>query len=203
MLEKALRKSIAGTYNCVSVDGDTSTNDSCLLLANGCAGNEIIDSEGEDFDKFRKALKALTINLARQMAADGEGAHALFEVTVKGASSRDQAVKLSKSVISSSLVKTAIAGHDANWGRIICAMGYSGAVFDVNKTDLTFKSAAGELQIARGGVTTGFSEELATKILSEKEITAVIDIHEGDKEATAWGCDLTHEYININADYRS
>ena len=145
----------------------------------------------------------LTKTLARRMAADGEGAHALFEVKVQGASTKEQAVTIAKSVIGSSLVKTAIAGHDANWGRIICAMGYSGASFDPMAVSLSFISSAGEIKIAENGVSTGYSEETATQILSEDEITALIDLHEGSAEATAWGCDLTHEYININADYRS
>lgn len=203
MARKALKESVEDSFNMISVDGDTSTNDTCLLLANGMAGNEMICSEGKDYETFLEALKLLTKNLARRMAADGEGAQALFEVIVKGASSKQQAVTLAKSVIGSSLVKTAIAGHDANWGRIICAMGYSGAEFDPQRVDLTFKSAAGEVKIATDSVSTGYSEELATKILSEKEISAIIDIKEGNEEATAWGCDLTHEYISINADYRS
>ena len=201
--QKALLSCVQDSFNMISVDGDQSTNDTCLLLANGLAGNEMITEEGKDYETFCEALALITKNLARRMAADGEGAHALFEVTVEGASSREQAVRLAKSVIESSLVKTAIAGHDANWGRIICAMGYSGAEFDQQKVDLTFRSRAGEVLIARNGVSTGYSEELATKILSEDEITAVIDIKEGSDSATAWGCDLTHEYITINADYRS
>ncbi len=203
MAQKALLTCVRDSFNMISVDGDQSTNDTCLLLANGLAGNEEITQEDEDYKVFLEALLTVTKNLARRMAADGEGAHALFEVKVKGASTKKQAVTLAKSVVESSLVKTAIAGHDANWGRIICAMGYSGAEFDPAKVDLSFVSAAGEVEIAHNSVSTGYSEELATKILSEKEITAVIDIHEGDREATAWGCDLTHEYININADYRS
>lgn len=203
MAQKALLSCVQDSFNMISVDGDQSTNDTCLLLANGLAGNEMITEEGKDYETFCEALALITKNLARRMAADGEGAHALFEVIVEGASSREQAVRLAKSVIESSLVKTAIAGHDANWGRIICAMGYSGAEFDQQKVDLTFRSRAGEVLIARNGVSTGYSEELATKILSEDEITAVIDIKEGSDSATAWGCDLTHEYITINADYRS
>lgn len=203
MLQKALLSCVQDSFNMISVDGDQSTNDTCLLFANGLAGNEEITVEGADYETFCEALSLITKNLARRMAADGEGAHALFEVTVQGASSKQQAVTLAKSVIESSLVKTAIAGHDANWGRIICAMGYSGAQFDQQKVDLTFRSRAGEVLIARNGVSTGYSEELATKILSEDEITAVIDIKEGSDCATAWGCDLTHEYITINADYRS
>lgn len=204
LMQKALLTSVEDSFNMISVDGDMSTNDTCLLMANGLAGNEKVTlEESADYQAFLEALQSVTKKLARAMAKDGEGAHALFEVTVKGASSREQAVTLSKSVVESSLVKTAIAGHDANWGRIICAMGYSGALFDERKVDLTFSSRAGEIVIAKDGVTTGFDEALATKILSEDEITATIDIKEGDQTATAWGCDLTHEYITINADYRS
>lgn len=203
LAQKALLSCVQDSFNMISVDGDQSTNDTCLLLANGLAGNAQITEENEDYAVFLEALSEVTKNLARRMAADGEGAHALFETVVKGASSRQQAVTLAKAVIESSLVKTAIAGHDANWGRIICAMGYSGAQFDPRRVDLVFRSAAGEVVIARDGVSTGYSEELATKILSEAEITAVIDIKEGNESATAWGCDLTHEYITINADYRS
>ena len=203
MAQQALLSCVRDSFNMISVDGDQSTNDTCLLFANGLAGNPEITDEGEDYELFYSALEMVTRNLARRMAADGEGAHALFEVKVVGASTKKQAVTLAKSVIGSSLVKTAIAGHDANWGRIICAMGYSGAQFDPERVDLTFESSAGSVKIAQDSVSTGYSEELATKILSQEEITAVIDIKEGDAEATAWGCDLTKEYISINADYRS
>lgn len=203
MAQKALLSCVQDSFNMISVDGDESTNDTCLLFANGLAGNPEITEEGEAYEAFVRALALVTKNLARRMAADGEGAHALFEVKVKGASSRQQAVQIAKSVVGSSLVKTAIAGHDANWGRIICAMGYSGAVFDPAKVNLIFRSSAGTVRITKNGVSTGYSEELATEILSQKEITAVIDIQEGDFEACAWGCDLTHEYITINADYRN
>ena len=203
MLTKAVKANVADTFNMVSVDGDTSTNDTMLVMANGLAGNDEITEENEDFKKFSDALLAVNTYLAKQMAGDGEGATALFEVKVVGAESKEQAVTIAKSVVSSSLVKTAIAGHDANWGRICCAMGYSGAQFDPEKVDLYFKSSAGELKIAENSVTTGYSEEKATEILSQSEITAIIDIKMGNAEATAWGCDLTHEYISINADYRS
>ena len=203
MAQKALLSCVKDSFNMISVDGDESTNDTCVLLANGLAANEEITQEGADYEVFYAALELVTKNLARRMAADGEGAHALFEVKVTGASTKEQAITLAKSVIESNLVKTAIAGHDANWGRIIGAMGYSGAKFDPQKVDLAFESKAGFVQIARNSVSTGYSEEEATKILSENEITAIIDIHEGDQEATAWGCDLTYEYISINADYRS
>ena len=203
MLTKAVKANVEDTFNMVSVDRDTSTNDTMLVLANGLAGNDEITEENEDFKKFSDALLAVNTYLAKKMAGDGEGATALFEVVVKGAESKSQAVTIAKSVVTSNLVKTAIAGHDANWGRILCAMGYSGAQFDPEKVDLYFKSSAGELKIVENSVSTGYSEEKATEILSQPEITALIDIKMGDAEATAWGCDLTHEYISINADYRS
>lgn len=203
MLQKAQSASIKDTYNMISVDGDTSTNDTALILANGLAGNDEITGEGEDFDTFLEALNMVNTVLAKKMAGDGEGATALFEVKVIGAESKEQAVTLSKSVIASNLTKAAIFGHDANWGRILCAMGYSGAEFNPEKVDLYFESAAGKLKIIENGVSTGYSEELATKILSEKEVTAIADIKMGDACATAWGCDLTFDYVKINADYRS
>ncbi len=203
MLTKAVKANVEDTFNMVSVDGDTSTNDTMLVMANGLAGNDEITEDNEDFKKFSDALLAVNTYLAKQMAGDGEGATALFEVKVVGAETKEQAVTIAKSVVSSSLVKTAIAGHDANWGRICCAMGYSGAQFDPEKVDLYFISKAGELKIAENSVTTGYSEEKATEILSQSEVTALIDIKMGNVEATAWGCDLTHEYISINADYRS
>ena len=203
MLQEALSRSVKKSYNMISVDGDTSTNDTCLLLANGLAGNPEICAPGESFDLFCEALDTVNIYLARRMAADGEGATALLEVTVEGAASDEDAVLMAKSVIGSSLVKTAVAGHDANWGRVLCAMGYSGASFDPEKVDLYFSSAVGELQIISDGVDTGYSEQMATRILSQKEIRFRIVLREGEGRATAWGCDLTHEYISINADYRS
>jgi len=204
VLQAALTKCVGESFNMISVDGDTSTNDTCLLFANGLAGNaKLCEAAGADFETFTEALMLLTKALARRMAWDGEGAHALLEATVEGASSKEQAVTIAKSVITSSLVKTAVAGHDANWGRILCAMGYSGAVFEPEKVDLTLASRAGSLLIVSGGVATDYSEETATKILSEDEITVRIDLKEGSETATAWGCDLTHEYISINADYRS
>ncbi len=203
MLQRALSDDIKDTYNMVSVDGDTSTNDTVLLLANGMAGNPVIDRENEDYAVFKEALNYVNTELAKKIAGDGEGATCLFEVKVIGAESKEQAVTLSKSVITSSLTKAAIYGHDANWGRILCAMGYSGASFDPDRVDLYFESAAGKLKIIENGVSTGYSEEMATKILSEEYVTATADIKMGEASATAWGCDLTHEYVNINADYRS
>ena len=203
MLQKALSCVVPDTYNMVSVDGDTSTNDTVLLLANGMAENPMITEEGPDYDAFLEALLFVNTTLAKKIASDGEGASALFEVKIIGAESKEQAVTLSKSIITSNLTKAAIFGHDANWGRILCAMGYSGAQFDPEKVDLYFESAAGKLQIIENGVATDYSEEFATKILSEKEVTAIADIKMGEATATAWGCDLTYEYVSINADYRS
>ena len=202
-LQKALSEDVEDTYNMISVDGDTSTNDTAILLANGLAGNQEITYASPEYETFKEALHMVNETLAKKMAGDGEGATALFEVKVVGAESIKQAKTLAKSVVCSNLTKAAIAGHDANWGRILCAMGYSGVQFDPEKVDLFFKSKAGKLQIIENGVATDYSEEAATKILSEPEITATADIKMGDYSATAWGCDLTHEYININADYRS
>lgn len=203
LLQKALSASVEDTYNMVSVDGDTSTNDTVLLLANGLAGNEMITEENEAYARFAEALNYVNTYLAKAIAGDGEGATALFEVKIIGAQSKAQAVTLSKSVVTSSLTKAAIYGHDANWGRILCAMGYSGAQFDPEKVDLYFESAAGKLQIIENGVACDYSEEEATKILSEEAVTAIADIKMGDATATAWGCDLTYDYVKINADYRS
>ena len=202
-LQKALSEDVEDTYNMISVDGDTSTNDTAILLANGLAGNQEITYASPEYETFKEALHMVNETLAKKMAGDGEGATALFEVKVVGAESIKQAKTLAKSVVCSNLTKAAIAGHDANWGRILCAMGYSGAQFDPEKVDLFFESKVGKLQIIENGVATDYSEEAATKILSEPEITATADIKMGDYSATAWGCDLTHEYININADYRS
>ena len=202
-LQKALSEDVEDTYNMISVDGDTSTNDTAILLANGLAGNQEITYASPEYETFKEALHMVNETLAKKMAGDGEGATALFEVKVVGAESIKQAKTLAKSVVCSNLTKAAIAGHDANWGRILCAMGYSGVQFDPEKVDLFFESKAGKLQIIEHGVATDYSEEVATKILSEPEITATADIKMGDYSATAWGCDLTHEYININADYRS
>ena len=203
LLQEALSQDVKDTYNMVSVDGDTSTNDTVLLLANGMAGNPEITEKNEDYQKFCEALNYINTTLAKKIAGDGEGATALFEVKIIGAESKEQAVTLSKSVVTSSLTKAAIYGHDANWGRILCAMGYSGAQFDPEKVDLYFESKAGKIQIIENGVAVDYSEEEATKILSEDAVTAIADIKMGDCTATAWGCDLTYDYIKINADYRS
>ena len=185
------------------MDGDTSTNDTVLLLTNGLAGNPEITEKNEDYEAFKAALHVVNETLAKKIAGDGEGCTALFEVKIVGAESKEQAVTLAKSVITSNLTKAAIFGHDANWGRILCAMGYSGARFDPEQVDLFFESAAGKLQIIEDGVAVDYSEEEATRILSQPEVTAVADIKMGDQTATAWGCDLTFDYVKINADYRS
>ena len=202
-LQKALSTDIEDTYNMISVDGDTSTNDTVLLLANGMADNKKIKVGTPEYDLFLEALHYVNETLAKKMAGDGEGATALFEAKIIGASTKEQAKILAKSIVCSNLTKAAIAGHDANWGRILCAMGYSGAEFDPEKVDLYFESAAGKLKIIENGVALDYSEEKATEILSQPEITATADIKEGSAEAAAWGCDLTHGYIDINADYRS
>ena len=203
LLLKALQEDVEDTFNMISVDGDTSTNDTCVLMANGLAGNPEITEENEDYAAFCQALHYVNENLAKQMAGDGEGATALFEVKVVGAATKEQAKVLSKSVITSSLTKAAIYGHDANWGRILCAMGYSGAEFDPERVDLYFESAAGHMQIIKDSVALDYSEEEATRILSEPAVTVIADVKMGGATATAWGCDLTYDYVKINADYRS
>ena len=202
-LQKALSDDVNDTYNMISVDGDTSTNDSVVLLANGMAENEVITVDSESYKTFAEALHEINEYLAKKIAGDGEGATALFEVTVVGADTKETAKTLAKSIVCSNLTKTAIAGHDANWGRILCAMGYSGAQFDPEKVDLFFESKAGKIQIIENGTAVDYSEEKATEILSQEEVKAVADVKMGSESATAWGCDLTHGYIDINADYRS
>jgi len=202
-LQKALSADVKDTYNMISVDGDTSTNDTVLLLANGAAGNEEIKPGTESYWLFAEALHVINKYLAKKMAGDGEGATALFEAIVIGATSKKKAAVIAKAIVCSNLVKTAIAGHDANWGRILCAMGYSGARFDPEKVDLFFVSKAGKIQIIADGTAVDYSEQKAAEILSQEEVTAIADLKEGTSEATAWGCDLTHGYIDINADYRS
>ena len=203
LLLHALREDVKDTYNMVSVDGDTSTNDTVLLLASGLAENPEITEMNEDYEQFAAALREVNTCLAKKIAGDGEGATALFEVRVTGAASKEDAVKLAKSVVGSSLTKAAIYGHDANCGRVLCALGYAGVPFDPEKVDLTFHSGAGSVKVIENGVFTGFSEEKATEVLSDSHVTAVADMKMGECEATAWGCDLTHEYVTINADYRS
>ncbi len=202
-LQEALSADVQDTYNMISVDGDTSTNDTCIVLANGRAGNPEIVSGTEGYRAFAQALHAVNEYLAKKIAADGEGAAALLEVKAIHCESKEQARTIAKSIVCSNLVKTAVAGHDANWGRILCAMGYSGAAFDPESVDLYFESRAGKIQITSDSTAVDYSEEEATKILSEPEVRAIVDIKAGDAQAAAWGCDLTHGYININADYRS
>lgn len=203
LLQEALSTSVTNTFNMISVDGDTSTNDTCLVLANGLAGNTEITEKGEAYDKFFEALNTVNTWLARTMAGDGEGATALLETVVYNADTKQNARTLAKSVICSSLVKAAIYGHDANWGRILCALGYSGVQFNPENIELYYESKAGKLKIYENGVDTGYSEEEATKILSEPEVTVLVDMKMGNETATAWGCDLTYDYVKINADYRS
>lgn len=203
LLQEAISANVKDTFNMISVDRDTSTNDSLIILANGMAGNMEITEKNEDYNQFCKALNIVTTDLAKKMAADGEGATKLFETVVIGAADKDQAITLSKSIITSSLVKTAVYGNDANWGRILCAMGYSGVNFDPDQVDLYIESIEGKLKLVENGMATDYSEEIATKILSAKEVRAIADVKMGDATATAWGCDLTYDYIKINADYRS
>ena len=203
MLKKALLAANAVSFNRISVDGDTSTNDSCILLANGLAGNAEIAAEGPDYDAFLAALTALCIDLARSMAADGEGAKHLITCSVKGAATVGQAERLGKSVIGSSLTKAAIFGCDANWGRVLAAMGYSGEDFDPEAVDIAFASAAGRVEVCRNGRGLVFDEELAKTVLTEKEVVIDVTMREGAAEATCWGCDLTYDYVRINGDYRT
>ena len=203
LLAEALQEDVKKTFNMISVDRDTSTNDSYIILANGMAGNQEITGKGEAYTQFCQALNTVTTYLARKMAADGEGATKLLEVKVIHAASEEDAGILSKSVITSNLVKTAVYGSDANWGRIFCAMGYSGVSFNPDIVDLYIESRDGRLQLVSNGMMTDYSEEEATKILSAAEVTAVADMKAGDAQATAWGCDLTYDYVKINGDYRS
>lgn len=203
MLQKALSADVVDSFNMISVDGDTSTNDTLLIMANGLAGNQEITAEGADYDTFCDALHFITTYLAKKMAGDGEGATCLFETKVVEAATKEDARILAKSVICSSLTKAAIFGHDANWGRILCALGYSGAKFDPENVDLYFQSVSGKIQIFGNGVACDYSEKEASKILADPEVTVLVDMHMGDQEATAWGCDLSYDYVKINADYRS
>ena len=203
MLKKALSTDIQSTFNMVSVDGDTSTNDMVSRLANGMAGNKEITSEGEDFSEFMKALNTVTVYLCKAIAGDGEGATKMIECSVTGAKELMTAKTVAKSVICSSLTKAAMFGADANWGRVLCAIGYSGAAVDVGKVDVAFASAAGEIAVCKNGAGVDFSEEKAKQILLEHEITIKIDLNDGDACAVAWGCDLTYDYVRINGDYRT
>ena len=203
LLQKALSGDIKNTFNMVSVDGDTSTNDMVTILANGMAGNALIDSEGEDYSEFMKVLNTVNMYLCRRIAGDGEGATKLLECKVHGAADEKTAKTVAKSVICSSLVKAAMFGADANWGRVLCAIGYSGADVDVTKIDVSFKSAAGKVAVCADGAGIDFSEDAAKKILLESEIEILIDLKAGSADATAWGCDLTYDYVKINGDYRT
>lgn len=203
MLNKALSSDIKNTFNMISIDGDTSTNDMVTVLANGMAGNPEITTENEDFYEFMKALNTVTVALCRMIAGDGEGATKLLECSVSGADSEITAKTVAKSVICSSLLKAAMFGADANWGRVLCAIGYSGADVDVNRVDVSFKSNAGEIEVCKCGAGVEFSEEIAKQILLEKEIEIVVSLGDGPFSATAWGCDLTYDYVKINGDYRT
>ena len=203
MLQKALSSDIKDTFNMISVDGDTSTNDMVTVLANGMAGNAEITAEGEDFSEFMKALNTVTVYLCRMIAGDGEGATKLLECRVSGAKDIATAKTVAKSVICSSLLKAAMFGADANWGRVLCAIGYSGADVDVNAVDVTFKSAKGEITVCVNGAGVEFSEEKAKEVLLERDIEIIISVGNGEGVATAWGCDLTYDYVKINGDYRT
>ena len=203
MLQKALSGDVQNTFNMVSIDGDTSTNDMVVVLANGAAENSEITEEGEDFTAFMTALNTVTVNMCRKIAADGEGATKLLECEVSGALDDKNAKLIAKSIICSSLTKAAMFGADANWGRILCAIGYSGAEVNVNGVDVSFKSRAGEIPVCRCGAGIPFSEEFAKEILSENEITIVVKLSDGDASSVAWGCDLTYDYVKINGDYRT
>ena len=203
MLQKALSGDIQSTFNMISVDGDTSTNDMVCVIANGLAGNEPVTGEGEDFSVFMKALNTVTVSLCRMLAGDGEGATKLLECTVTGASDLKCAKTVAKSVICSSLLKAAMFGADANWGRVLCAIGYSKADVDVNKIDVSFRSPKGEICVCRNGAGVEFSEERAKEILLEKEIEILVELNSGTASSKAWGCDLTYDYVKINGDYRT
>ncbi len=203
MLDKALKSDIKDTFNMVSVDGDTSTNDMVVVLANGMAGNAEIKEDGPEFAEFMKALNTVTVGLCRKIAGDGEGSTKLLECKVSGAADIAIAKTVAKSVITSSLLKAAMFGADANWGRVLCAIGYSGADVDVEKIDVSFESAAGKILVCENGAGVDFSEEIAKEILLKEEIDILVDLNSGDCEATAWGCDLTYDYVKINGDYRT
>ena len=203
MLQKALSEIVKVTYNCLSIDGDTSTNDMVSLMANGLAGNDEITAEGKCFDIFKQALYEVMANLTRMLAKDGEGAGKLLECTCSGAAEKDTAITVAKSVICSSLFKAAMFGEDANWGRILCAIGYADAEFDINKVDVDFRSDKGTIAVCRNGAGVEFSEDDAAEILTSDEIYIDINLNDGEEKATAWGCDLTYDYVKINGDYRT
>ena len=203
MIKTALLETVNVSFNRISVDGDTSTNDTCCVLANGLAGNAPITEKGEDYAAFLEALQALCVTLAKKMASDGEGARHLLTCTVSGAKEEAQAETIAKSVISSTLTKAAIFGADANWGRVLCAMGYSGADFDPETVDVSFASAAGTIAVCQQGRGLSFDEEKAKKILTEHDVEILVDLHSGSAQCTCWGCDITYDYIKINGDYRT
>ena len=203
LIQKALSDVVKVTYNCLSVDGDTSTNDTVTVMANGLAGNKLIDKEGEDYDIFRQALYIVMMNMTRMLAADGEGASKLLECSVTGAPDQETAIIIAKSVIRSPLLKCAMFGEDANWGRVLCAIGYAEAEFDIDKVDVDFESEFGKIAVCRDGSGVEFSEEIAAKILSAEEIHILVELKQGKAQAKAWGCDLTYDYVKINGDYRS
>ncbi|HOM93154.1 MAG TPA: bifunctional glutamate N-acetyltransferase/amino-acid acetyltransferase ArgJ [Rectinema sp.] len=203
LLKKALKEVVRVSFNRVSVDGDTSTNDMVVILANGKANNAYIDKEDDNYSDFRDALEFVCVELAKMVARDGEGATRLIECTVGGAVSEEQAESLAKGIITSSLVKTAMFGADANWGRILCAMGYTRSDFDPDKADISFESPRGYIEVCKGGAPLPFSEERAKKILNNQEVEIIVDLHLGEAEVTAWGCDLSYEYVRINGDYRT
>ncbi|MBE6816782.1 MAG: bifunctional glutamate N-acetyltransferase/amino-acid acetyltransferase ArgJ [Ruminococcaceae bacterium] len=203
MLQKALSEIVKVTYNCLSVDGDTSTNDMVSLMANGLAGNDEITAEGEYYETFKAALYEVMANLTRMLAKDGEGATKLLECICEGSKDKDTAITVAKSVVCSTLFKAAMFGEDANWGRVLCAIGYADAEFDINKVDVTLASSLGEIEVCKNGAGVQFSEEFAAKVLSADEIEIRVSLHDGTYNATAWGCDLTYDYVKINGDYRT
>ena len=203
LLQKALSEIVKVTYNCLSIDGDTSTNDMVCLMANGLAFNDEITEENEYFETFKAALYEVMANLTRMLAKDGEGATKLLECITSGAKNKDTAITVAKSVVCSTLFKAAMFGEDANWGRVLCAIGYADAEFDINKVDVDLKSDKGEIAVCRNGAGVEFSEEKASEVLSEDEIYILINLNDGDEQATAWGCDLTYDYVKINGDYRT
>lgn len=203
LIKKALQEVVKVTYNCLSVDGDQSTNDTATVMANGLAGNSEIVNEDANYEIFKKGLYIVMMNMTRMLAADGEGATKLIECSVSNAPSLDTAIIVAKSVIRSPLFKCAMFGEDANWGRILCAIGYAEAEFDIDKVDVTIASKAGEVFVCENGAGVEFSEEFAAKVLAEDEINILVDLKQGDSEAKAWGCDLTYDYVKINGDYRS
>jgi glutamate N-acetyltransferase/amino-acid N-acetyltransferase len=203
MIQRALQDIVQVTYNCLTVDGDTSTNDMVSVMANGMAGNEEITAEGADYENFKQALYIVMSNMTKMLAADGEGATKLLECSVESAPNRSTAIAVAKSVVGSTLLKCAMFGEDANWGRVLCAIGYADAEFDISKVDVDLASDAGQIAVCRDGAGVGFSEEQAAAVLAEDEITILVSLHQGDAKAKAWGCDMTYDYVKINGDYRS